>query len=66
MMNYKAAYDIIMELQAELIKDHDDPLLGCPDYLKVKALAATYELQEYLSNAIARAINEGELEEEEA
>lgn len=49
-MNYNAAYDMIMELQAELIKDHDDPLFGKPDYLKVKALAATYELQEFLAN----------------
>lgn len=52
-MDYRAAYDLIMELQATLSADHDDPLLGGPDYLKVKALAATYELQGYLASRIA-------------
>lgn len=28
--------------------------IGCPDYKAVKALAAAYELQDYLANRIAR------------
>ena len=61
-MDYRAAYDMIMELQAELIEDHDDPLSQRPDYQKVKALAATYELQDFLANRIAELVNAGVLE----
>lgn len=61
-MDYRAAYDMIMELQAELIEDHDDPLFQRPDYQKVKALAATYELQDFLANRIAELVNAGVLE----
>ncbi len=60
-MDLNGMYDAIMELQAKLEMDHDDPELHIPDYRKVKALAACYELQDYLSNAIAA----GELEQEE-
>ena len=55
-IDYRAGYDFIMELQAELIND------GLLDYQTVKALAATYELQDLLANRIARAVAGGELE----
>jgi hypothetical protein len=55
-IDYRAGYDFIMELQAELIND------GLLDYQTVKALAATYELQDFLANRIARAVASGELE----
>ena len=51
-MNYKAAYDMIMELQDELkaaLRNYP-PYLDGPDYKVVQALAATYELQDYLAN----------------
>jgi len=53
-MDLRATYDAILELQAELAADHDDPVFCRPDFRKVKALAATYELQEYLSGLIQR------------
>lgn len=55
-IDYRAGYDLIMALQAELAERELD------DYRVVKALAATYELQEYLANRIARAVAAGELE----
>lgn len=58
-IDYRAGYDFIMELQAELIND------GLLDYQTVKALAATYELQDFLANRIAREVASGELEPEE-
>ena len=48
------AYDFIMALQEELAAQHHDAEIGCLDYKVVKALAATYELQDYLANRIAR------------
>ena len=54
-IDYRAGYDFIMELQAEL---ESRPL----DYKLVKALAATYELQDYLANRIAQAVASGELD----
>ena len=53
MIDFRYAYDIILELQEQLEQDHDDPELGHPDYRKILALAATYTLQDYLSNTIA-------------
>lgn len=64
-MDLRKLYDDIMELQAALELFHDDPELHIPDYRKIKALAATYELQEYLSNTIAAAEASGEIEPEE-
>jgi hypothetical protein len=55
-IDYRAGYDLIMALQAELAEGEIE------DYRVVKALAATYELQEYLANRIAEAVAAGELE----
>ena len=52
-MDYSAGYDFITDLQQELAGQHHDAEIGCLDYRVVKALAATYELQEYLANRIA-------------
>ena len=65
MIDFRYAYDIILELQKQLEQDHDDPELGYPDYRKIQALAATYTLQDYLSNAIATLEAYGDLEPEE-
>lgn len=43
----------ILELQEELLQNPNDAEVGCLDYKKVKALAATYELQDYLANEYA-------------
>lgn len=55
-IDYRAGYDLVMELQAELLEGDRS------DYRVVKALAATYELQDYLANRIAAAVASGELE----
>ena len=52
--DYSVAYDFILALQEELAAHHHDAEIGCLDYKAVKALAATYELQDYLANKIAR------------
>ena len=59
---YRAGYDFIMALQEELAAKHHDAEIGCIDYKAIKALAATYELQDYLANRIAQAVATGELE----
>lgn len=62
-MNYKSAYDMVMELQQLLINELLSPaatyLLEYPHIggmpvpnEKVKALAATYELQEFLTDRV--------------
>ncbi len=61
-MDLRAVYDAILELQERLVAQHHDAEIGCLDYRAIKALAATYELQDYLANAIARAVATGELE----
>ena len=43
----------ILELQEELLQNPNDAEVGCLDYKKVKALAATYELQDYVANEYA-------------
>ena len=53
-MNLNSLYDAIVELQNELSTQHHDAELGCLDYQVIKTLAATYELQDYLTNRIAR------------
>ena len=65
MIDYRTAYDLIMELQGQLEQDHDDHELVRPDYRKVQALAATYTLQEYLVNVITELEACGVLELEE-
>jgi len=53
-MNYKAMYDGIIELQSELrFEIQSYTLLSEVDYRLVKALAASYELQDYLANKLA-------------
>ena len=62
-MDLRAMYDAIIELQHDLrFEIQSYTLLSEADYRKVKALAATYELQDYLANRIAEAVNAGELE----
>ena len=61
-VDYRAGYDFIMALQQELEAKHHDADFGWLDYKAVKALAATYELQDYLANRIAQAVADGELE----
>lgn len=63
--DYRTAYDLIMNLQGELEAQHHDAEIGCLDYKAVKALAATYELQDYLVNRIAQAVTSGEIEPDE-
>lgn len=46
-------YDKLAELMQLLELDQNDLILGRPDYQKVKALGACYELQEYLANMLA-------------
>ena len=53
-MNLNDLYDAILELQHELSAQHHDAEIGCLDYRVIKALSATYELQDYLANRIAR------------
>lgn len=43
----------ILNLQEELLQNPNDAEIGCLDYKKVKALAATYELQDYLASEYA-------------
>lgn len=62
MIDYKAAYDMVVELQqqlqAEVLKAAANEQqyaehLRHLDYRTVQALAATYELQGYLANQLA-------------
>ena len=61
-VDYRAAYELILALQEELAAQHHDAEIGCLDYKVVKALGATYELQDYLANRMAQAVATGELE----
>lgn len=62
-LDLRDTYDAIMELQHDLRYEIQSyTLLSEADYRKVKALAACYELQDYLANRIAEAVNAGELE----
>ena len=63
-IDYRDGYDFIVDLQRELVAQHHDAEIGCLDYKVIKALAATYELQDYLADRIARAVAAGELEED--
>lgn len=74
-MDLRKSYDNIMELQeqlqTELLEEasqelqHKQHLRSAPDYKKVHALSATFTLQDYFANAIAAAVNSGELEPDE-
>ena len=48
-------YQGIVRFQEELAAQHHDAEIGCLDYKVVKALGATYELQEYIAGALAAA-----------
>ena len=61
-MDLKELYAAILELQEQLAAQHHDAEIGCLDYKVVKALGATYELQDYLANQIALA---GDLDPDE-
>lgn len=63
MIDLRQTYDSMLELQAELrFEIQSATTLDEVSYRTFKALAATYELQEYLANAIAAAVEAGELE----
>lgn len=47
-------YKGILALQEELQAQHHDAEIGCLDYKVIKALGATYELQDYLAGRIAQ------------
>lgn len=65
-MTLNLFFDAVMELEAELEQNHDSEILpGVTDYKKVKALAACYELHDFLAERIAAAIDAGELDEYE-
>lgn len=53
-------YDGIQTVQEELTAQHHDAEIGCLDYKVIKALAASYELQDYLAGRIAQAESLGE------
>lgn len=59
-MDLKELYAAILELQEQLAAQHHDAEIGCLDYKVVKALGATYELQDYLANLIAQGDHEPE------
>ena len=63
-VDLRAAYDVVMALQEHLQGQHHDAEIGCLDYRVIKALAATYELQDYISGQIALAVATGELDTE--
>lgn len=71
-MDIRDTYYAVMELQTQLYTEVLDDaekerqytahVQSDPDYRKIKALAATYELQDYLAAAIADAVESGELD----
>ena len=52
-MDFAQLYDAIAELQEHLAGQHHDQEVGCLDDRVIKALAATYELQDYLVMRLA-------------
>lgn len=74
-MDLRKMYDDVVELQEDLkrkiameaLADYTIPTVHGPliNYRQVKALAASYELQEYLANRIAIAVEAGELDSED-
>lgn len=73
-MDLRETYDAVMaiqeQLQVSLLEDagkelqYKPSLRSAPDYRKVQALAATFTLQDFLANEIARAVAAGELPED--
>lgn len=61
-VDLRAAYDVVLAFQERLTNELHDAEVGCLDYKAVKALAATYELLDYLSGRIATAVATGEME----
>lgn len=71
-MDLRKMYDAVLDLQADLrsrvgamaVADVTHPCHLGPmyNYRLIKALSATYELQEYLAYAIAEAVEAGELD----
>ena len=53
-MDLAQLYDAIAELQEHLAGQHYDQEVGCLDYRVIKALAAVYELQDYLAMELAK------------
>lgn len=52
-MDFAKLYDAIAELQEHLAGQHHDREVGCLDDQVIKALVATYELQDYLAMRLA-------------
>ena len=52
-MSLHELYDGIVAVQNYLIEHHCDAEIGCENYTAIKALSATYELQNLLSEWIA-------------
>lgn len=52
-MDFAKLYDAIAELQEHLAGQHHDREVGYLDDQVIKALAATYELQDYLAMRLA-------------
>ena len=53
-MDFAELYEAIVQLQAYLAGQHHDQEVGCLDYRVIKALAATYELQDYLAMELVK------------
>ena len=53
LVNLHQLYQGVLELQEGLQAQYHDAEAGCLDYRVIKALAATYELQDYLAGRIA-------------
>ncbi len=60
-MDYQKLYDAMTWIVAELEEDHDVPELQRPDYRKIKALAAGYEMMDYLANRISAEVSSGKM-----
>ena len=65
-MDYRNAYDSIMEIQSKLQEElgaaaaQGNHAWAATDYRKVKALAATFELQDYIANEMAKRESTGD------
>ena len=57
-MDYRQFYDYVMEEEKRLMS-----LDVLQDYRLCKALAACYELQEYLANRLGEMVERGELDD---
>lgn len=64
-MDVRSVYEAILELQADLRFEVQAYTELSDASMEIRALAATYEIQEYLENQIGTAVAEGKVEEEE-